>query len=375
MRRISLALIGGVTLLSLLAGCQEALTGASSPNKKPTDTTPSPQPVASPTVSARPVRTLAGGAAGNQDGSGDEARFRWPFGIAVSDDQVLYVADRLNHRIRRVTGTGEVSSLAGSTAGTSGFADGVGDAARFDDPQGLAVDASGSVYVADSSNHRIRKILADGSVETLAGSTQGSADGVGGNAKFSFPAGLALDDRGNLLVADRDNHRIRRVTPLGEVDTLTGEDAGYVDGPRSAARFNHPQGIYMGRDGFTYVADSNNHCIRKVTPSGEVTTLAGNGTPGFADGTGNLALFRHPIGLTGDGAGHLYVADWGNNRIRRISTSGGIVTTLAGTGSAGYLDGTLATAQFNMPAGLARTSSGSLAIADYGNHRIRLLTP
>jgi DNA-binding beta-propeller fold protein YncE len=371
-----LLLIGTFTAITLLSGCEDGgLPTSPSLAGNPPTSTPTPTPNPSPSPSPKVVSTLAGSAEGNLDGTGSEARFRWPFGVAVAGDQSLVVADRLNHRIRRISTSGEVSALAGSLDGVAGEADAPSNDARFNDPQGLAIDASGSIYVADSGNHRIRVIREDGSVETFAGSTLGFADGATSSAQFQSPVGLALDAHRNLLVADRDNHRIRRITSLGQVETLTGGAAGFVDGPRSAARFNHPQGLFVAADGFAYVADSNNHSIRKVTPSGEVTTLAGNGTPGHTDGTGAAALFRHPIGLTGDDAGYLYVADWGNNCIRRIQIATGAVTTLAGTTKAGYLDGGLSTALFSLPTGIARTSSGSLIVVDYGNHRIRRIAP
>lgn len=376
MRRNGLLGLGIASLLALLAGCEDPFlaSGASAKHPAPSASSSMP-PGATPTPAPRAVKTLAGGMAGNQDGAAEAARFRWPYGVASGEDGSVIVADRLNHRLRRIQASGEVVHLAGSIDGASGNADGDASTSRFHDPQGVSIGSDGRVYVADTGNHRIRILNTDGSVSTLAGSTEGFADASGASARFSHPSGLGLDSHGDLLVADRDNHRIRRVTPDGDVSTLSGGEAGFVDGPRSAARFNHPQGIYVAPDGFVYVADSNNHAIRMVTPSGEVLTLAGNGTAGFSDGTGANARFRHPVGLTGDDAGNLYVADWGNHRIRRIQTSTGAVTTLAGSDHAGFKDGSLLSARFNFPAGLARSASGSLLIADYGNHRIRSISP
>ena len=220
-----------------------------------------------------------------------------------------------------------VSTLAGS--GASGFADGTGSTAQFNDPVGVAVDGAGNVYVADTYNHRIRKVSPAGVVTTLAGSTQGFADGAGSAAQFNGPYGVAVDGAGNVYVADYYNSRIRKVTPAGVVTTLAGSSTqGSADGAGSAAQFSGPYGVALDGAGNVYVADLNNQRIRKVTPAGVVTTLAGS-TQGFADGAGSAARFNGPTGVALDGAGNVYVADRENQRIRKVSLAAPILTSIS----------------------------------------------
>ena len=208
-----------------------------------------------------------------------------------------------------------VTTLAGST---QGFADGTGSAAQFNRPQGVTVDSAGTVYVADFYNNRIRKITSAGVVTTLAGSTQGFADGIGSAAKFYYPNGVAVDSSGTVYVADTYNHHIRTITSAGVVTTLAGSDGpGSADGTGSAAQFNYPIGVAVDSSGAVYVADSNNHRIRTITPAGVVTTLAGS-TFGYADGTGSAAQFYYPYGVAVDSSGAVYVVDRGDSRIRKI---------------------------------------------------------
>lgn len=265
------------------------------------------------------VVTIAGRGEGFADGVGPSARFNITRGLALDDAGNLYVADRYNHSIRKITPQGEVSTLAGN--GTAGFSNGTGKRARFDNPVGIAVDASGNVYVADSYNNRIRKITPAGGVSTLAGRREGFADGQGDEAKFSEPVDLAIDGDGILYVADRANNRIRRITPAGKVTTLAGSGSiGYLDGEGKSARFDGPEGVAIDKRGILYVADTDNNRIRRITPDGAVTTLAGNGIAGFADGPGVVAQFDQPRGLAVDRQGkYLYVADRENRRIRKVA--------------------------------------------------------
>jgi hypothetical protein len=209
-----------------------------------------------------------------------------------------------------------VTTLAGSTFGST---DGVATAAQFEFPVALAVDAAGNVYVGDRDNHRIRKITPAGAVSTLAGSTQGFADGTGTAARFNFPAGVAVDAAGNVYVADTFNQRIRKITPAGAVSTLAGSGtAGFANGVATAAQFNFPAGVAVDAAGNVYVGDRDNHRIRKITPAGAVSSLAGS-TAGFADGTGTAARFNFPEGVAVDAAGNVFVADAFNQRIRKIN--------------------------------------------------------
>jgi hypothetical protein len=328
------------------------------------------------------VTTLAGLATiigGSADGTGSAARFDCPEGVAVDSAYNVYVADTYNYTIRKVALGGVVTTLAGQP-GSWGSADGTGSAARFWWPRGVAVDSAGNVYVADTANDTIRKVTPGGVVTTLAGlaGNIGSADGAGSAARFDWPDGVAVDSAGNVYVADTANDTIRKVTPGGVVTTLAGlaENEGSADGTGSAARFYQPAGVAVDNAGNVYVADYYNCTIRKVTPSGVVTTLAGlAGSYGSADGTGSAAQFKYPKGVAVDSAGNVYVADDRNDTIRKVTPSG-VVTTLAGlAGSYGSADGTGTNAQFTDPSGVAVDSAGNVYVADTGNGTIRKVTP
>jgi sugar lactone lactonase YvrE/thiol-disulfide isomerase/thioredoxin len=286
-----------------------------------------------------------------------------------------------------------VSTLAGQPL-TSGSADGTGSAARFFYPSGVAADSAGNLYLADTDNDTIRKIVAStGTVTTLAGlaGNSGSTDGTGSAARFDNPSGLAVDSAGNVYVADTLNNMLRRVTPAGVVSTVAGSPgaAGSLDGTGTAALFNGPQGLAIDSSNNLYVADTNNHTIRKVVLStGAVTTVAGlAGNPGSADGMVDLAQFNYPSGVAVDSSNNLYVADSENHTIRMISVVGliasplgtpgsTVVSTLAGTaGNSGGADGTGGSARFNSPSAVAVDSSGTLYVADTDNFTIRTVVP
>ncbi|MCU1382798.1 MAG: repeat protein [Acidobacteria bacterium] len=328
------------------------------------------------------VTTVAGtqGQEGTTDGTASTARFSLPKGIAADAGGSLYVADTFNHTVRKITVGGVVSTVAG-LGGVSGEADGTGDAARFLYPAGVAVDPSNNVYVADTSNHTIRKITSAGVVTTLAGtaSTRGASDGTGSGAQFFFPTGIGLDTSGNLYVGDQNNNKVRKITPAGVVSTLAGADnpqtAGEVvwaDGAGGEARFRRPTGVAVDLAGTVYVADELNHVIRKVTSAGSVTTFAGaHGSSGSEDGVGSAARFFRPNGVAVDSVGTVYVADTNNSTIRKI-TSDGVVTTLAGeAGEGGFADGSPPAARFSLPTALALDGLGNLYVADTGNQTIR----
>ncbi len=264
---------------------------------------------------------------------------------------------------------GMVSTHAGS--GVSGFADGTGTMAQFGHMPDLVLDAAGNIYGAD--NLRVRKITSAGVVTTLAGSGNNQfADGTGTSASFSTLLGIAVDGSGNVYVADLGNNRIRKITPGGVVTTLGGNNIfGYLDGPAATSLFFLPMGVVADNSGNVYVADAGNNRIRKIS-GGVVSTVAGDGTPGFADGPAATARFNNPMKIRIDGAGDLIVLDQNNNRVRKIS--GGVVSTVAGSGIAGFADGPAATAQFNAPAGLAIDQAGNIYVGDQVNSRIRKIT-
>jgi sugar lactone lactonase YvrE len=327
------------------------------------------------------VTTLAGLAdsRGSTDGAGWAARFYNPSRLATACAGTLYVADAWNHTIRKITPTGQVTTLAG-LPGQAGASDGAGNIARFRYPSGLAVDRTDSIYVADTANHTIRKITAAGVVSTLAGSAGsfGTNDGTGGAAQFDLPSGVAVDGAGTVYAADTANHTIRKITPDGMVTTLAGapQIPGSDDGPGALARFSHPQDVAVDTAGYLYVADQWNQTIRKITPQGVVTTLAGTAREsGTANGTGSGARFNYPTGVAVDSADHVYVADWGNHTVRRISP-GGEVTTLAGlAGRNGSVDGAGNSARFDLPTDVTVDSAGNVYVADLGNNTIRQGAP
>ncbi|MEY3014725.1 MAG: hypothetical protein RIT45_3460, partial [Pseudomonadota bacterium] len=268
------------------------------------------------------------------------------------------------------TTDGTVTTLAGS--GSASFLDGPGTTARFYYPAGVTVDAKGTVYVADRSNHRIRMVAADGTTTTLAGNGSASyQDGKGTLAKFNGPNGVDVDPNGNLYVADTGNQRIRKIDKDGVVTTVAGQaSSGWVDGPAANARFSNPYDVVFGSKGDIFVADYSNHRIRVVSPAGTVSTLAGNGTSGTTDGVGAQATFSSPCGLALDANGNLIVVTRSGHRMRRV-TPAGEVATIAGSAGAGYKDGAAGSAQLNSPSGVALAPDGVMLVADRGNHRIR----
>jgi hypothetical protein len=235
------------------------------------------------------------------------------------------------------------------------------------------VDGVGNVIVADTHNHRIRMITPQGYVSTLAGTGErGHLDEEGTVAQFAYPGGVAVDGDGNVIVADQDNHRIRKITPQGHVSTLAGTGVrGHRDGKGTAAQFYQPNGVAVDGDGNVIVADTSNYLIRKITPQGHVLTLAGTGARGHRDGEGTVAQFDQPWGIAVDGDGNVIVADKCNHRIRKI-TPQGHVSTLAGTDVRGHRDGDpVDSPQLNGPTGVAVDQNGNVIVADSYNRCIR----
>lgn len=324
-------------------------------------------------AAATTVTTYAGdGANASVDGIGTAASFRTITGLAIDGAGNLYVVENNTHKVRKVAANAAVSTFAGS--GTRAFADGTGIAASFDSPVGIAIGPDGHLYLPDYWNQRIRKISLAAAVTTFAGSgTRGFADGPATTSMFSLPRDVAVDANGNVYIADNSNNRIRKISPSGDVTTLAGNGtAGFADGAGANAMFRAPYGIAVDANGNVYVADNGNHCIRKITPAGDVTTLAGSGTAGFADGTGIAAQFNAPNGLAIDTQGYLYVADGSNHRIRRISPDGTVIT-YAGSGENGYADGSGSEAKFSSPRGIAVDAAGNLYVT--AGNRIRKITP
>ena len=266
---------------------------------------------------------------GGQSGEGE--RGISPFGIAVSRDGDVFFADAYSHTIRKITASGEVVLLAGKP-GSPGSSNGVGEEARFYSPNGLVLADDGSLYVADTYNHAIRKIAPGGIVTTHAGELgrAGSQDGPAEEARFSFPKGVIADSAGNLFVADTHNHTIRLIGPTGEVITVAGKPktSGSADGPGTEARFEYPLALAMDRAGALYVADSGNRTVRKIDADGTVRTLAGAAKAyGKIDAKGGAARFANLQGIAVDESGTIYVADTNSQSIRMIA-SDGLVSTL-----------------------------------------------
>jgi sugar lactone lactonase YvrE len=343
------------------------------PTNPPVVSQPTPQAPVSAPLPAIGIITFAGqpGMKGYTDGPVAQAEFRLPNNVAVDQKGNIYVADTANDVIRKITPDGRVTTLAG-LARSHGSADGTGPNARFWAPFGIAVDTAGNVYVADTANNTIRKITADGVVTTLAGlaAHPGTNDGVGPLARFRNPWSVAVDTAGNLFVADMSNDTIRRITPAGQVDTFAGQAGmiGNSDGFGADARFDNPFAVAADSAGNVYVSDTVNNAIRKITHR-VVTTLAG--LPGFAgnaDGSGTDARFWSPQGLAVDSMGNIYVADTGNNLVRKI-TPMGVVSTIPEPSQGDEL--TSGSAKLNSPGGVAVDSSGNVYVADTDNHCIR----
>lgn len=312
-----------------------------------------------------------------------------PAGVAVDGVGNVYFTELRWGRLRKVAPDGTITTLAGT--GNPGYSGdgGPATAARLNQPQGVAVDAAGNVYVADTGNHRIRKVTPGGTIVTVAGAGTAGSSGNGGpatSALLNRPSDVAVDAAGNLLIADTSNHQIRKVTPGGTISRFAGLTVGFAGdgGTASSARFNAPNGVSVDPNGNVLVADTKNQRIRRITPAGIVSTVAGNGftSPsgdgGFAGdgGAATAARLNNPADVVGDAAGNVYIADHGNSRVRRV-TPAGTIATVAGNGSTTYAgDGLPATeAALSTAEGFDVGPDGSLYIADLAHHRVRRVSP
>jgi sugar lactone lactonase YvrE len=303
-----------------------------------------------------------------------------PSAVAIDSSGNLFIASQNQNRIFKVGTSGQLTVIAGD--GNSGFSGDGGPAtsAQLAFPAGLASDSSGNLYIADTENHRIRKVNTSGTISTVAGD---GTDGFGGDggpatgAQLDNPFGVALDASGNLYIGDTSNHRIRKVDSSGTISTVAGDGNigfGGDGGAATGAQLDAPTGVAVDASGNLYIADTNNHRIRKVDSTAIITTVAGDGTFDFGGdgGPATSAQLRGPFGVAVDASGNLYIGDTNNNRVRKVNTSG-IISTVAGDGTEGFGgDGGPATsAQLDFPNGVAVDASGNLYIADADNIRIR----
>ncbi|HEV2695705.1 MAG TPA: NHL repeat-containing protein [Verrucomicrobiae bacterium] len=322
------------------------------------------------------VSNLAGQAqvSGATNGTGAAALFSDPASVVVDVGGNYFIADTRNDAIRKITPAGVVSTFAGKL-GVAGIVNATGTSAEFDSPNGLAFDASGNLFVSDTGNNVIRKITPSGAVSTFAGvaGAGGFLDGTTAAALFSSPLGLAVASDGSVYVADSGNHCIRKISG-GAVTTFAGTPQvwGSADGTGTNAMFNSPCGLKFNANGGLMVSDSNNHTIRKIKTSGAVTTYAGTaGQDGAVDGDVSVARFRNPAEMAFDFRGNLYVADSFNQTIRKISTNGIVSTVSGAAGMAGANSGTNGEGRFFNPYGVAVAADGSLVVVDTYNELVR----
>eukprot|EP01037_Dinobryon_pediforme_P011295 gene11295-11381_t len=321
-------------------------------------------------VIAGQVTTFAGnGTAGSLDGSGTSAQFNNPQGVAVDAKGNIYVADSYNHTIREITPGGTVTTIAG-TPQTLGYIDGPALSAQFYAPKGMAFDAQGNLYVADYGNNVIRKISTAGVVSTYSGNaTAGYVDGsTASTIEYNGPAGIAFDSQGNLYVADRGNHVIRKITPAGVVSTLAGTNnglktPGYVNATDLLAAFNKPNSVVVDLKNNVDVADQSNAAIRQITISGGVTTT-------LAGGPSQSDLLNLPTALAIDASGNLYIVDEGG-RILEYTPNNNINILAGNSNVSGFVNGYGTAAQFSNPQGIAIDANGNIYVADQGNNCIR----
>jgi sugar lactone lactonase YvrE len=344
-----------------LAGMLLAITACSKKNDSDNNSTGG-----GTTTTTVEVTTVAGtGVPGTLNGAAGQAQFDNPTGISISSSGYIFIADRQNQLVREIS-PGDVVANVEGTAGVQGYKN-TADSVEFKNPNGVAVDAAGTIFVADEGNGYIRAISNTGVTITFAGSVAGALI----KTAFLSPAGVAVDAAGDVFVGDVGKNTVTKITAKGIVTIVAGTGSqGFVNGSGTAASFNQPTALVTDGEGNIYVADYGNNVIRLINNQGQVSTFAGSGTAGNTNGKGTAASFNGPSGIAIDSQGNLYVADSKNNTIREISINGA-VTTLAGTGAAGATNGALTAATFNNPEGVAVDSEGNVYVADTGNNVIR----
>ncbi len=311
------------------------------------------------------------------------ARLDSPRGLALGPDGALWIADTGNARIRKVTAEGVISTVAGAGGGGT-----VGElvpatSARLFAPVAVAVDRAGNLWIADALTSRVRRVSPAGLIATAAGTGQAgyNGDGAAAISQLNLPAGVLADTAGNVYIADTNNHRVRKLTPDGALITVAGRGIrgyGGDGGPATEALLDSPRGLALDGDGNLYIADRMNHAVRKVSPSGLISTVAGTGLPGAGGdgGPARQARLNHPLGVAVDSQGNLYIADTDNHRVRQVSADG-LIKTIAGDGSPGFSgdDGPARQARLRYPAAVAVDAAGNVFVADQDNHRVRQLVP
>ncbi|MDQ0791692.1 RICIN domain-containing protein [Streptomyces sp. B1I3] len=336
--------------------------------------------------SAPAISTVAGtGDAGFKEGKkpAGSAQLNRPHSIAMDSTGTLYISDYNNHRVRKVTTDGKISTVAGTGDAAFGGDGGLAVSAQLNCPREIALDSAGNLYIADAGNHRVRKVGADGKISTVAGTGAADFGGDGGPAtaaRLNSPYGVAVDSAGVLYVADYNNHRVRKIAADGKISTVAGTGSatfGGDGGPAVSAQLHLPHGVAVDSAGVLYVADYKNHRVRKVGADGKISTVAGTGAADFGGdgGPATAARLNMPLGMVVDSAGTLYIADYQNHRVRKVAADGKI-STVAGTGTAGSGGdgGPVVSAQLNHPLGLAVDCVDALYIAEFDGHRIRKIT-